>query len=39
MSSFDKFDKKEKIIPRTIEIDDTFYYMLEKLSKKLMMHL
>lgn len=34
MSSFDKFDKKEKIIPRTIEIDDTFYYMLEKLSRE-----
>lgn len=34
MTSFDKFDKKEKIIPRTIEIDDTFYYMLEKLSKE-----
>lgn len=34
MSSFDKFDKKEKIISRTIEIDENFYMMLEKLSKE-----
>lgn len=34
MSSFDKFDKKEKIISRTIEIDKNFYMMLEKLSKE-----
>lgn len=34
MSSFDKFDKKEKIIPRTVEVEDTFYSMLEKLSKE-----
>ena len=35
MSSFDKFDKKEKIIPRTIEIEDNLYYMLEKLSNEI----
>lgn len=34
MASFDKFDKKEKIIPRTIEVEDNFYAMLEKLSKE-----
>lgn len=34
MSSFKKFDKKEKIIPRTIEIEYNFYLMLEKLSKE-----
>lgn len=35
MSSFDKFDKKEKIIPRTIEIEDNLYFMLEKLSNEI----
>lgn len=35
MSSFDKFDKKELIIPRTIEIEETFYFMLEKLSNEI----
>lgn len=35
MSSFEKFDKKEKIIPRTIEIEDDFYLILEKLSKEI----
>lgn len=34
MSSFNKFDKKEKIIPRTIEIEENFYLMLEKLSEE-----
>lgn len=34
MSSFDKFNKREKIIPRTIEIDENFYLILEKLSKE-----
>lgn len=34
MSCFDKFDKKEKIIARTIEIDYRFYEMLEKLSNE-----
>ncbi len=35
MSSFEKFDKKEKVIPRTIEIEDDFYLILEKLSKEI----
>lgn len=34
MSYFDKFDKKEKLIPRTIEIDCAFYELLEKLSNE-----
>ena len=34
MSYFSKFDKKEKIIPRTIEIDCSFYEMLENLSNQ-----
>lgn len=34
MSCFEKFDRKEKIIPRTIEIECNFYEMLEKLSKE-----
>lgn len=34
MSSFKKIDKKEKIIPRTIEIEDDFYEILEQLSKE-----
>lgn len=34
MSSFDRFYKKEKLISRTIEIEDSFYSELEKLSKK-----
>lgn len=35
MSCFDRFDKKEKIIARTIEIDDNFYEILERLSKEI----
>ena len=34
MSSFAKFNKKENIIPRTIEIDKNFYLILEKLSNE-----
>lgn len=34
MSCFNKFDKKEKIIGRTIEVDYTLYSELEKLSKE-----
>ena len=34
MSSFDKFDKRERIIPRTIEIEDNLYFMLERLSNE-----
>ena len=34
MSYFEKFDKKEIIIPRTIEIDCRFYELLEKLSNE-----
>lgn len=34
MSYFSKFDKKEKIESRTVEIDDSFYEILEKLSKE-----
>ena len=34
MACFDKFNKKEKIISRTIEIEDVFYEMLEKLSEE-----
>ena len=34
MSYFEKFDKKEEIIARTIEIDCRFYEMLEKLSNE-----
>lgn len=35
MSSFAKFNKKENIIPRTIEIDKNFYLILEKLSNEI----
>ena len=34
MSYFNKFDKKEEIISRTVEVDEEFYNMLEKLSKE-----
>ncbi len=34
MSCFEKFDKKEKAIPRTIEIEEDFYFILEQLSKE-----
>lgn len=34
MSCFAKFNKKENIIPRTIEIDKNFYLILEKLSNE-----
>ena len=34
MSYFEKFDKKEIIIPRTIEIVCRFYELLEKLSNE-----
>ncbi len=34
MSYFNKFDKKEETISRTVEVDDRFYTMLEKLSKE-----
>ncbi|MDO5555180.1 MAG: hypothetical protein Q4G09_00555 [Clostridia bacterium] len=34
MSYFNKFDKKEKTIGRTVEVDDRFYTILEKLSKE-----
>lgn len=33
MSYFNKFNKKEKTISRTVEVDDRFYTILEKLSK------
>jgi hypothetical protein len=34
MSCFKKFYKREKIISRTLEIDETLYCELEKLSKE-----
>ncbi len=34
MSCFHKFYKKEKLISRTLEIDDVLYYELEKLSQE-----
>ena len=34
MSCFCKFYKKEKLISRTLEIDETLYCELEKLSKE-----
>lgn len=34
MSCFQKFYKKEKLISRTLEIDETLYYELEILSKE-----
>lgn len=34
MSCFRKFYKKEKLISRTLEIDETLYYELEILSKE-----
>lgn len=34
MACFDQFNKKEKIISRTIEIEDVFYESLEKLSNE-----
>lgn len=34
MSSFEKFNKKEKLIARTVEIEESFYFILEKLSKE-----
>ncbi len=33
MSCFNRFYKKEKVISRTLEIDEKLYYELEKLSK------
>lgn len=34
MSCFSKFYKKEKLLSRTLEIDETLYCELEKLSKE-----
>ncbi len=34
MSSYEKFDKKEEIISRTVEIEENLYFLLEKLSKE-----
>ena len=34
MTCFSKFYKKEKLISRTLEIDEELYYELEKLSSK-----
>lgn len=34
MSCFGKFYKKEKLISRTLEIDESLYYELEKLSQE-----
>lgn len=34
MSCFSKFYKKEKLVSRTLEIDETLYNELEKLSKE-----
>lgn len=34
MSCFSKFYKKEKLLSRTLEIDETLYFELEKLSKE-----
>lgn len=34
MSCFQRFYKKEKLVSKTLEIDDRLYYQLEKLSKE-----